>query len=980
MPAHTTAKSITPGSRVQSGPVNTNYTALNTDMNDHIDGTNYRHPASAIDVAQRAENVSIVNVADDAQAIHDIDATLFNKILGPWKDGGGVAGVGYAQRAANMGALLGSLYDSYTRLGLIEANGWVTSARIADGTIATGDLADGAVTSVKIADLTIATGDIADGAITSAKIADLTIGTGDIADNAITSAKLAPGAVTLSDIMDGTITAVKIANDTITATQIAPNAITASELADNAVDTAAIADSAVTSVKIADGTIVGTDLAADTITATQIAANAITASELADGAVDTAAIQAGAVTTAKIATGAVTTNEILDATIQTGDIADSAITSVKIANGTIVAADIATGTITSNEIADGTIATGDLADGAVSTAKLADYAITQIKYADGAIQPKSPASLIVSVLPIRKWNDAGQPIEYTGGDIDLTSHVPGPTLKRYVLIEVNSTGAAYVKDGDPTSGTAIMPSRDPDTTPLGFVFLSAGLTQITAAQIFPWRGPFSGSGNTTGGSPVGHIHGLGVESRVTALGMDEGFARPTSTASLSIIINPLHYRSGAGQVQTYAGGTVGPFGVPTSPAQRIDGVYLDPASGSVVILAGTPHDTAPQKPAFSGNQRSIAYIHLRSTSTIIKAGDDTVNGWIEDARDWTMGGGVSSVPVGVAEGGSGVVSYTAGLLKSAGGTTPITTVTAPAGAVVGDTDAQTLTNKTTNQATASTIGVIHKQAASPTADTNQWQDSGAVAFGNVSQFKTFGFGARETTGSAKVAIGGTVAGASGAKPGYALLVNPTSVAAFDNTAASYGIANIALHAATGQTNAVAYGIYTAPARVGGDTGTFLTTAALYAIAASFGTTNYAILATGTVQATTLTATGVVNAQTAGSSITIEAWIAVQGGVGFTNSWANVGSTGANASYKKDSFGIIHVKGNINAGTASTAAFTLPVGYRPAQDRTFAVARKVGGVWGADACLVTSGGGVIPIQAGGAGTTNGYDLNFSFDPN
>src|SRR5688500_5942426 len=51
-------------------------------------------------------------------------------------------------------------------------NGGVTSAMIADGTIATGDLADNAVTSAKIADGTIATGDLADSAVTSAKIAD----------------------------------------------------------------------------------------------------------------------------------------------------------------------------------------------------------------------------------------------------------------------------------------------------------------------------------------------------------------------------------------------------------------------------------------------------------------------------------------------------------------------------------------------------------------------------------------------------------------------------------------------------------------------------------------------------------------------------------------------------------------------------------------------------------------------------------------
>lgn len=82
------------------------------------------------------------------------------------------------------------------RFDVIEASGWVTSARIADGTIATGDLADGAVTSAKIADGTIATADIADAAITTAKIAAGAVVTADLADASVTTAKIADDAVT----------------------------------------------------------------------------------------------------------------------------------------------------------------------------------------------------------------------------------------------------------------------------------------------------------------------------------------------------------------------------------------------------------------------------------------------------------------------------------------------------------------------------------------------------------------------------------------------------------------------------------------------------------------------------------------------------------------------------------------------------------------------------------------------------------------
>ena len=67
-----------------------------------------------------------------------------------------------------------------TITGAMLANGTVASANIADGTISTIDLADGAVTSAKIADGTIVEGDLADSSVTSAKIANGTIVDGDI--------------------------------------------------------------------------------------------------------------------------------------------------------------------------------------------------------------------------------------------------------------------------------------------------------------------------------------------------------------------------------------------------------------------------------------------------------------------------------------------------------------------------------------------------------------------------------------------------------------------------------------------------------------------------------------------------------------------------------------------------------------------------------------------------------------------------------
>lgn len=52
----------------------------------------------------------------------------------------------------------------------------------------------------------------------------------------------------------------------------------------------------------------------------------------------------------------------------------------------------------------------------------------------------------------------------------------------------------------------------------------------------------------------------------------------------------------------------------------------------------------------------------------------------------------------------------------------------------------------------------------------------------------------------------------------------------------------------------------------------------------------------------------------------------------TNGWIHYGSDGTGtynaASYWRDSFGVVHLRGLIKSGTIAQAAFTLPAGYRP----------------------------------------------------
>ncbi len=51
-----------------------------------------------------------------------------------------------------------------------------------------------------------------------------------------------------------------------------------------------------------------------------------------------------------------------------------------------------------------------------------------------------------------------------------------------------------------------------------------------------------------------------------------------------------------------------------------------------------------------------------------------------------------------------------------------------------------------------------------------------------------------------------------------------------------------------------------------------------------------------------------------------------------NSWANVGGVYATAAYAKDQNGIVHLRGTITGGSASSIIFTLPAGYAPTTGR------------------------------------------------
>ena len=73
-----------------------------------------------------------------------------------------------------------------------------------------------------------------------------------------------------------------------------------------------------------------------------------------------------------------------------------------------------------------------------------------------------------------------------------------------------------------------------------------------------------------------------------------------------------------------------------------------------------------------------------------------------------------------------------------------------------------------------------------------------------------------------------------------------------------------------------------------------------------------------------------------------------------NSWVNKGSPVNPTGYWKDPFGVVHLRGVVKSGTVGQAIFTLPIGYRPANDELYAVVSN--DVFGS--CNVTSAGNVV----------------------
>ena len=121
--------------------------------------------------------------------------------------------------------------------------------------------------------------------------------------------------------------------------------------------------------------------------------------------------------------------------------------------------------------------------------------------------------------------------------------------------------------------------------------------------------------------------------------------------------------------------------------------------------------------------------------------------------------------IGVADGGSGAVTFTAGIL-TADGTNAFTTITAPSGTIVGTSDTQTLTNKTINSAsntitiTESDISDLGSYITASSTDTltNKTIDAASNTLSNIANASLTNSSITVTDGTTSTAtsLGGTI--------------------------------------------------------------------------------------------------------------------------------------------------------------------------------------------------------------------------------
>ena len=167
-----------------------------------------------------------------------------------------------------------------------------THIMVADGTDFDNVAVSGDATLSNTGVLTVGTG-----AITSAKILDATIATGDIALDAINGTLIADDAINSEHYTDGSIDNAHIADDAINSEHYANGSIDLIHLSADSVDGSKIVDAAINSEHYTNGSIDSVHLSADCVVSTKVADDSLVNADInTSAAIDATKIHNGTVT------------------------------------------------------------------------------------------------------------------------------------------------------------------------------------------------------------------------------------------------------------------------------------------------------------------------------------------------------------------------------------------------------------------------------------------------------------------------------------------------------------------------------------------------------------------------------------------------------------------------------------------------------------------------------------------------------------
>ena len=295
------------------------------------------------------------------------------------------------------------------------------------------------------------------------------------------------------------------------------------------------------------------------------------------------------------------------------------------------------------------------------------------------------------------------------GDVTDTGGVLKVTKINNVLLSGLGTGILKNTTGTGVPSIAVAADFPTMTAPVGgtgitsysigdLLYASSSTTldklaSIAAGNVLTTNGTNNAPsyGKVALSGAVTHITGtLPVSSGGTGLTTITGYVKGTGTSPLSTS--------------------------PTVPVTDISGTLLVGNGGTgVTSSTGTGNNVLSNSPTLvspvlgtpsSGNLSACTGLSLTTgvagTLQVTSGGTGTTSltGYVRGNGTGAMSA-VSAIPVtdlsgsfGVANGGTGQSTFTAGILKSTGGTAALTTVAAPDGDLVGTTAIQTLTNKT----------------------------------------------------------------------------------------------------------------------------------------------------------------------------------------------------------------------------------------------------------------------------------------------